>query len=273
MDGKIRVTSFLEYKRQGRKIVTVTAYDYVSGRLADEAGVDCILVGDSLGNTALGLENTIPVRLEDMIHHAAAVRRGARRAFVAVDMPFMTYKVSAEEALRNAARLVQEAGAECVKVEGGAEIAPTVRRLTEAGIPVMGHVGLLPQSLHALGGYRVQGVSADDARRLENDARALQEAGCFSIVLECMPAAVAERLTQSLTIPTIGIGAGAGCDGQVLVFCDLLGLGFSEKTPRFVKQYARLGEAVREGIGAYAREVREGIFPGPEHGYKSPAEE
>jgi 3-methyl-2-oxobutanoate hydroxymethyltransferase len=266
MDEKIRVTSFLQYKKEARKIAVVTAYDMVSARLADEAGVDCVLVGDSLGNAVLGHSSTIPVRMEDMIHAAAAVRRGVQRAFLVVDMPFMTYKITPEDALRNAARLIQESGAESVKLEGGASIAPTIKRIVDAGIPVMGHLGLLPQSVHALGGYRVQGKQADDAARMEQDALALQEAGCYAMVLECIPGHVAEKISKALEVPTIGIGAGAACDGQVLVFCDLLGLTF-KKPARFVKQYAQLGEAAREGIGAYVREVRDGAYPAKEHSY------
>lgn len=268
MDEKIRVVSLQNMKNEARKIVMVTAYDYPTGRLADEAGVDVVLVGDSLGQTVLGHETTIPVTLDVMAHHAAAVRRGVRRAFLAVDMPFLTYKVNAEDALRNAGHLVQEGGAEAVKVEGGREVAPIVRRIVEAGIPVMGHLGLLPQSVHALGGYRVQGREEGALPRLLEDARELEEAGCFSIVLECLPWEAAEKVTASVRVPTIGIGAGAGCDGQVLVLSDLLGLSFM-KPARFVKQYARLGRQIKKAIGSFAREVREGSYPGREHRYNA----
>ncbi len=263
---KVRTDSLLERKRAGEKIVMVTAYDYPSGRLTDEAGVDVVLVGDSLGNVALGYADTIPVTLDQMVHHTAAVRRGVKRALLVSDMPFMTYKSSIEEALRNCARLVQQGGAEAVKLEGGEEIAPTVERLTRAGIPVMGHLGLTPQSIHALGGYSVQGKRPDAAQRLRSDALALQEAGCFSIVLECMPWDLAEEISRSLAIPTIGIGAGGGCDGQVLVLGDLIGLT-SGKLPRFVKQYAQVGQTIREAVGEYAREVRTGAYPDREHAY------
>ena len=246
----------------------VTAYDYPTGRLADEAGVDVVLVGDSLGNTVLGYDGTIPVRLGDMVRHTAAVRRGVRRALLVADMPFMTYKVTAEDALRNAARLVQEGGADAVKVEGGREVAEAVRRITGAGIPVMGHLGLLPQSVHALSGYQVQGRQADAATRLAEDARILEEAGCFCVVLECLPPELARNLTASLRVPTIGIGAGADCGGQVLVLCDLLGLSF-QKPPRFVKQYAHIGKQITKAIRSYARDVREGAYPGPEHTYSN----
>jgi 3-methyl-2-oxobutanoate hydroxymethyltransferase len=257
---------FLRMKKDGEKIVMLTAYDYPSARLAEEAGVDVILVGDSLGMVVLGYDSTVPVTMADMIHHTRAARRGARDTFVVADMPFLSYQVSPAQALENAGRLVQEGGCEAVKVEGGEEIVSQVRALTRAGIPVCGHVGLTPQSATALSGYKVQGRTAEAATRLLHDALALEEAGAFMIVLECIPVQVAELVTRRLSIPTIGIGAGAACDGQVLVYHDTLGL-FDRFTPKFVKQYETLGTKARDALGAYAREVREGAFPGPEHSF------
>ena len=255
----VTVTTIAGLKRAGRPIVMVTAYDTPSARIADEAGVDIILVGDSLGMTVLGLSSTLPVTLEQMLHHTAAVVRGARRALVVADMPFLTYQVTAEDALRNAGRFVAEAGASAVKVEGGASIAATVRRLVDAGIPVMGHVGLTPQSVNALGGYRVQAKDAEDALRLVSDCEALQEAGAFAIVLECIPADLADIASRRLAIPTIGIGAGARCDGQVQVLHDVLGMG--EFTPRHAKRYAEIGAGIRTALEQYAAEVRSLEFP------------
>lgn len=247
-------------KQAHRSIVMITAYDFPSGRLADEAGADMILVGDSLGMTVLGFDSTLPVTLEQMLHHTAAVTRGASRALVVADMPFLTYQVTAEEAVRNAGRFIAEAGAAAVKVEGGVAIAPTVRRIVDAGIPVMGHVGLTPQSVHALGGYRVQGKEAGAALKLIGDCRALEHAGAFAVVLECIPAELAAIVSKALTIPTIGIGAGVGCDGQVQVLNDLLGMG--EFTPRHAKRYAEIGDEIRGAISRYADDVRAGTFPG-----------
>ncbi len=246
-------------KQAQRPIVMITAYDFPSGRLADEAGADMILVGDSLGMTVLGFDSTLPVTLEQMLHHTAAVTRGASRALVVADMPFLTYQVTAEEAVRNAGRFIAEAGAAAVKVEGGVAIAPTVRRIVDVGIPVMGHVGLTPQSVHALGGYRVQGKEAGTALKLIADCRALEHAGAFSVVLECIPAELAAIVSKTLEIPTIGIGAGVGCDGQVQVLNDLLGL--SEFTPRHAKRYAQAGDVIRQAISHYADDVRAGTFP------------
>ena len=247
-------------KQARRPIVMITAYDFPSGRLADEAGADMILVGDSLGMTVLGFDSTLPVTLEQMLHHTAAVTRGAKRALVVADMPFLTYQVTIEEAVRNAGRFIAEAGAAAVKVEGGVAIAPTVRRVVDSGIPVMGHVGLTPQSIHALGGYRVQGKEAGPAPRLLADCRALEHAGAFAVVLECIPAELAAIVSRSLEIPTIGIGAGSGCDGQVQVLNDLLGMG--EFTPRHAKRYAQIGDEIRATIARYADDVRGGTFPG-----------
>jgi 3-methyl-2-oxobutanoate hydroxymethyltransferase len=247
-------------KRAQRPIVMVTAYDAPSARLVDEAGVDAILVGDSLGMVVLGYESTLPVTLDDMLHHTRAVVRGTSRALVVADMPFMTFQITAEEALRNAAILMAQGGAHAVKLEGGTMVAPTVERLVQAGIPVMGHVGLTPQSVHQLGGYRVQAKDDATARALLADCHALQAAGAFAIVLECIPAELARMVSEELAIPTIGIGAGVGCDGQVQVFHDLLGLGGSF-VPRHAKQYADVGTAIKQAVETYVDEVRDGAFP------------
>ena len=248
------------------RIPVVTCYDWAFARLCDEAGFPVLLVGDSLGNTVLGHETTIPVRLEDMIHHAAAVMRARPKALVVVDMPFLTFQISAEKALEAAGRILQETGADAVKLEGGHRSADAVQKITEAGIPVMGHLGLTPQSVLEFGGYGVQG-RGPAGNILVDDAVTLEEAGAFSIVLEKIPAPLAERITRTVSIPTIGIGAGAGCDGQVLVLHDILGLVPAFK-PRFVKRYAELGGAVVEALIRYAAEVRDGLFPGPEHAYE-----
>ncbi|MFW6287089.1 MAG: 3-methyl-2-oxobutanoate hydroxymethyltransferase [Candidatus Sumerlaeota bacterium] len=266
MQQKVRVAEVARLKSEARKIVMVTAYDYPTGRLADEAGVDMVLVGDSLGNTVLGFDDTIPVRLEHMIHHSAAVRRGCKRPLLVGDMPFMTYKINSQEALRNAARLVQEGGCEAVKLEGGRSRAETIRMIVDAGIPVMGHIGLVPQSIHALSGYRAQGREEHEAEALVEDALALQEAGCFAIVLEAVTWPTAEKITRSLKVPTIGIGSGAACDGQVLVLNDLLGLNF-DTPPRFVKEYADVKTTMRRAIEQFASEVRDGAYPDKEHAY------
>jgi 3-methyl-2-oxobutanoate hydroxymethyltransferase len=263
-DGRpVTVATLAARKLAGERIVMVTAYDTPGARLADEAGVDVILVGDSLGMTVLGFDSTLPVTHDDMVRHTAAVSRGASRPLVVADMPFMTFQVSPEEALRNAGRLMAEGGARAVKVEGGSAIAPTVRRMTEAGIAVMGHVGLTPQSVHALGGYRVQAKETDAAERLIGDCRALQEAGAFAVVLECIPAELAAMVSADLRIPTIGIGAGPGCDGEVQVFHDLLGLG-GDFVPRHARRYADAGSLIRDAIAAYAADVRSGAFPAEE---------
>lgn len=263
---------FRSMKERGEKIVMMTAYDYPSARLAEEAGMDILLVGDSLGMVVLGYDSTVPVTMADMVHHTRAVHRGAKDSFILTDMPFMTYRVSSTQALENAGRLVQDGGCHGVKLEGGIEIADQVRTLVRAGIPVCGHVGLTPQSVTALGGYKVQGKSAAAARKLLDDCLALQDAGAFMIVLECIPAQVGDLVSGKLSVPTIGIGAGAACDGQVLVFHDALGL-FERFVPKFVKQFAQLGSAARDGLAAYARDVRTGTFPGPEHSFSMQAEE
>ncbi len=258
---------FLEMKEKGEKLVALTAYDVLLARLVEESGVDLILIGDSLGQVVLGYSSTIPVTLEEMIHHGKAVRRGAPGTFLVLDMPFLTYQVSTEDAMRNAGRVLKETGVEAVKLEGGGgAICQTVEVLVRAGIPVMGHIGLTPQSVHALGGYRVQGREDAAAERLRHQARALEEAGCFALVLELVPAELAREITESLVIPTIGIGAGPHCDGQVLVLHDALGLNAGFR-PKFLKRFGNLDEDVRKALGSYVREVREGSYPGPEHSF------
>lgn len=263
------VRRFLDMKAAGDPIVAVTAYDALFGRLVHEAGVDIVLVGDSLGQVVLGYPSTLPVTLDDMIRHAAAVRRGAPEAFVVVDMPFLSYQVSPEDALRAAGRVLQETGAQAVKVEGGGtRMRRTVEMLVESGVAVMGHLGLTPQSVHALGGYRVQARDESDAERLADEARGLEDAGAFSVVLELIPAELATEVSGALTIPTIGIGAGAGCDGQVLVLPDLLGLNPGFK-PRFLKRYADLWGQAGEAVRRYADEVRGRRYPDDEHSFSS----
>ncbi len=263
---KGRVTTFdlREKKRKGEKSTMLTAYDYSQAKIVDEAGVDMILVGDSLGMVVLGYENTLAVTLEEMIHHGKAVVRGSQRAMVVMDLPFMTYQVNRDDALRNAGRVIQETGAQAVKVEGGVEIIDAVKGMVEAGIPVMGHLGLTPQSVGQLGGYKVQGKDKEAAKKMFEDAKALEEAGAFAIVLECVPWQLAEFITDKLSIPIIGIGAGRVCDGQVLVFHDVMGL-FDEFRPKFVKQYRNLREEMIMGIKDYVSEVKKGDFPGKEH--------
>jgi 3-methyl-2-oxobutanoate hydroxymethyltransferase len=256
----VRVPDLKAMKRRGEKIVMLTAYDASMARLLDRAGVDVLLVGDSLGMVIMGCENTLPVTLEAMLHHVRAVRRGVRRALVVADMPFMSYQVSVAEAVRNAGRLIQEGGASAVKLEGGRPVLDVVRRLTEIGIPVMGHLGLVPQSVHQLGGFRPRARDEREAERLLEEARELEQAGAFALVLESIPAEVARSVTQALSIPTIGIGAGPHCDGQVLVSYDIFGL-YEGPLPPFVKQYARLGELMVEAARAYAEDVRQGRFP------------
>jgi len=257
---RVRVPDLREMKARGEKIAMLTAYDALMARALDRAGVDILLVGDSVGMVLLGYDTTLPVTLDVMVHHTRAVSRGAHRALVLADMPFLTYQISSAEALRNAGRLIQEGGAHAVKLEGGQLYAETVARLVGAGIPVMGHLGLVPQSVHQIGGFRQQAKSKEDAQKLLDDAKALQQAGAFGIVLECIPAEVARSVTAELSIPTIGIGAGPYCDGQVLVTHDALGLT-GDAAPSFVKQFARLGELMAEGTKAYIQEVKAGRFP------------
>ncbi len=263
---KNTVATFKKAKAEGKKLSMLTAYDYSTASLMDQAGINGILVGDSLGNVVLGYEDTVSVTMEDMIHHGAAVSRGAKNTLVVIDMPFMSYQASVCDAVRNAGRLMKEGRANAVKLEGGLEVVPQVRAIVQAGIPVMGHIGLTPQSINAFGGYKVQGKDEANARRLLAEAKALEEAGAFAVVMECVPSALAEKITKEIRIPTIGIGAGAGCDGQILVYQDLLGM-FSDFTPKFVKRYANIGEAMKEAFRSYMEEVQSGAFPGPEHGY------
>jgi len=255
-----------EMKEKGEKITMLTAYDYATARIIDRVGIPLILVGDSLGMVVLGYESTVPVTLEDMLHHARAVVRGTEQALVVGDMPFMTYHLSTEQALKNAARFIQEAGTQAVKLEGGVTVADKVKRLVECGIPVMGHIGLTPQSVHQLGGHRVQGRSPEAAVRLLEDALALEAAGAFAIVLESVPAPLAALITRKVKVPTIGIGAGPDCDGQVQVINDLLGL-FTDFVPRHAKQYARLADAMTSAITQYYEEVKSGRFPTREHSF------
>lgn len=264
---KNTVVTFQRAKEKGEKLTMLTAYDYSTAKLEDEAGVNSILVGDSLGNVMLGYEDTISVTMEDMIHHGAAVARGAKNALVIVDMPFMSYQTSVYDAVVNAGRLMKEARAGAVKLEGGEEVCPQIRAIVKAGIPVCAHVGLTPQSIHAFGGFKVQGKSEAAAKKVLEDARAVEEAGAFAVVLEGIPRKLGDLITRELRIPTIGIGAGNGCDGQVLVYQDLLGM-FSDFTPKFVKRYADLGEIMKEAFRSYIEEVGSGAFPSEEHEYK-----
>ena len=257
---KVRLPDLAVMKERGERIVMLTAYDATMARLLDRAGIDLLLVGDSLGNVILGLDTTIPVSLDAILHHTRAVTQGATRALVVADMPFLTYQLSVEQAMGNAARLFQEAGAAAVKIEGGRPIAETVRRLTAAGLPVMGHVGLTPQHVHRLGGMRQQARTDEPAQELLRDVLSLEDAGAFAIVLEAIPDAVAQAVTSRLKIPTIGIGAGPHCDGQVLVSYDMLGL-FDTFVPTFVRQYAQLGELILDAARNYANDVREGVYP------------
>jgi 3-methyl-2-oxobutanoate hydroxymethyltransferase len=254
-------------KIQGEKITVLTAYDYGMASILDESDIDIILVGDSLGNVVLGYENTIPVTMEDMLHHTKAVSRASQNALIVADMPFLSYQISPETALANAGRFLKEANAQAVKLEGGQEQAETVHKITCAGIPVMAHLGLTPQSIHQLGGYKVQGKKEDDAEKMMRDAKSLEDAGAFSVVLECVPEKLAAEITHSLSIPTIGIGAGVSCDGQVLVINDMLGM-YERMTPKFVKKYANLNLEIRNAVKAYISEVKQGKFPDSEHSFK-----
>jgi 3-methyl-2-oxobutanoate hydroxymethyltransferase len=259
----ITVPDFLSARSRSVKLTMLTAYDYTSARLLDAAGVDSILVGDSLGMVIQGQPNSLTVTLDEVIYHTRCVSRGVRRALLAADMPFMSYQISPEQALANAGRMIQEGGAHAVKLEGGKRMAATVAKIADADIPVIGHVGLTPQSVHRFGGFRVQ----RDEKQLLEDAHAIAEAGAFALVLECIPADIAMRITKALPIPTIGIGAGAGCDGQVLVMQDMLGM-FEELHPKFVKRYAELGKSLVAAAQRYCHEVQRGTFPGPEHEFK-----
>lgn len=269
----ITTAKLRKMKQERTPISVITAYDFPSAMLADQAGVDVILVGDSLGNVVLGYESTVPVTLDDMIYHSKAVTRAVQSSFVVTDMPFMTYHGSMDQTLRNAARIMQEGLAKAVKVEGGAEIAPVVKALVQAGIPVMGHVGLTPQSIHQIGGYKVQGKTSGQAQKLVDDCRALEEAGAFSIVLELVTDQLAAQITERLAIPTIGIGAGASCDGQVLVFHDVLGYGADVQPKRFVKAYANIGDTIRGALQQYVHEVKARQFPAEAHTFRMTEEE
>ena len=257
---KNTTATFAAMKARGEKISMLTAYDYTMARLVDASGVNAILVGDSLGNTILGYASTIPVTVDDMIHHGAAVVRGAKNALVVVDMPFMSYQASIEEAVRNAGRIMKETLCAAVKLEGGAETAQTIAAIVAAGIPVMGHVGMMPQHVNQYGGFKVQGKSEEAAHKVVSDALAVEQAGAFAVVLECVPADVAREATQKLSVPTIGIGAGADCDGQVLVYQDMLGM-FDDFKPKFVRRFAQAGAIMQEAFKAFDREVKSGGFP------------
>ncbi len=267
-----QTTNFLKMKENNEKIVMLTAYDYPSAKLAEQSDVDMILVGDSLGMVVLGYDSTVPVTMEDMIHHTKAVKRGATDTFIVVDMPFMSYHLSKRDTLLNGARLIQETGAHAVKIEGADDVIDSIRSLTQAGIPVVAHLGLTPQSVGILGGYKVQGKSAKAAQKLMNDALQCQEAGAFAVVLECVPKQLAKEIQSHLEIPTIGIGAGINCDGQVLVFHDVIKYGVS-RAPKFVKQYVDSNELISSGLTSYVSEVREGIFPSEQHSFSMKEEE
>lgn len=265
MRKRLTITNLKKMKQDRNAISVLTAYDYPSAKLAEEAGIDVILVGDSLGNVVLGYDTTIPVTIDDIVYHTRAVARGAQQTFIVADMPFMTYGIGRESTLRNAAKIMQEGGAQAVKLEGGADIASDVAALVKAGIPVMGHIGLTPQSVHQLGGYKVQGKLDSEAERLVNDAKALEEAGAFSIVLELVTEPLATMISDVLKIPVIGIGAGRGCDGQVLVYHDILQYSSPYFEKKFVKTYADIGTTIRNAIQSYVEDVKSGAFPEEEH--------
>jgi 3-methyl-2-oxobutanoate hydroxymethyltransferase len=267
-----QTTDFLKMKQTGDKIVMVTAYDYPSAKHAEQAEADMILVGDSLGMVVLGYDSTIPVTMEDMIHHAKAVRRGAGNTFVVVDLPFMSYHLSIRDTLLNGARIMQETGANAVKIEGGDEVIDHIKALTRAGVPVVAHLGLTPQSVAVLGGYKVQGKNADAAKKLLEDAKQCEEAGAFAVVLECVPKQLAAQVSQSLSIPTIGIGAGIDVDGQVLVYHDIITYGV-DRVPKFVKQYTNVNEQIASGLNSYVAEVRLRAFPEDKHSFTMKEEE
>ncbi len=263
---RITTATFLEKKQRGEKITVLTAYDYLTAKIVDSAGIDAILVGDSLGMVALGYPSTVPVTMDEMIHHTKAVVRGRERAMVIFDMPFLSYQTGIRDAILNAGRALKETGCDAVKLEGGVEQAETIRALVDAGIPVMGHIGLQPQSVNVYGGYRLRGKSGEERKKLLEDAKAVEEAGAFAVVLEKIPSDLAKEITESLSIPTIGIGAGKFCDGQVLVFHDMVGL-FEDFKPKFVKRYAELGKEARRAVEEFIKEVKNGEFPSDEHSY------
>ncbi len=264
---KNTTATFRQMKEEGTRISMLTAYDYSTAKLIDEAGVNSILVGDSLGNVVLGYEDTISVTMEDMIHHTRAVSRGAKNALVVADMPFLSYQTSVYDAVVNAGRLMKEGRAQAVKLEGGAAVCQQIRAITAASIPVVAHLGLTPQSINMFGGFKVQGKSEAAAKQLLEDAKAVEAAGAFALVLECVPAKLAEMISKELSIPTIGIGAGAGCDGQVLVYQDMLGM-FSDFTPKFVKRFANIGDEMKQAFAAYDKAVKDGSFPEEQHTFK-----
>lgn len=264
---KNTAVTFKEAKAKGEKISMLTAYDYSMAKLMDNAGLNGILIGDSVGMVCLGYEDTIPVTMEDMIHHTRAVARGTKNALVVADLPFMSYQTSVYDAVYNSGRLIKEGHAQAVKLEGGVEVCDKIEAITKASIPVMAHIGLTPQSINAFGGFKVQGKSEEAARKLIKAAKAVESAGAFAVVLECVPAKLSEIITKEISIPTIGIGAGAGCDGQILVYQDMLGM-FSDLTPKFVKKYVDLGSLMTEAFENYISDVSKGTFPGPEHGFK-----
>ncbi|WP_132994897.1 3-methyl-2-oxobutanoate hydroxymethyltransferase [Sporanaerobacter acetigenes] len=264
---KKTVSTFKDAKNNNEKLSMVTSYDYSMAKLVDEAGIDGILVGDSLGMVTLGYENTLSVTIDDMIHHTKAVSRGAKNALIVADMPFLSYHISIEESIKNAGRLIKEGNAHCVKLEGGIEIIDKVEAIIKAQIPVMGHIGLTPQSINMFGGFKVQGKTINQIKKLIDDAKALEEAGVFAIVLECIPEKIAKIITESISIPTIGIGAGKYCDGQILVVNDMLGM-YSDFTPKFVKQYKNLKEDINEAINDYITDVKKGDFPEEKHSFK-----
>ncbi len=264
---KTTVTTFKDAKKQGKKLTMLTAYDYSTAKLFDEAGVDSMLVGDSLGMTMLGYDSTLPVTMDDMIHHTKAVVRGAQNALIVGDMPYMSYHLSVQQAVENAGRFIKEAGATAVKLEGGAAFCPEIEAMTRASIPVVGHIGLTPQSINAFGGFKVQGKSEEAARKIIEDAQAIEAAGAFAVVLECVPAKLAELVTSKVSIPTIGIGAGAGCDGQVLVYQDMLGM-YDDFTPKFVRKFADVGTIIKQAVREYCAAVQDSSFPAQEHTFK-----
>jgi 3-methyl-2-oxobutanoate hydroxymethyltransferase len=265
--AKITIHDLLKKKREEKKITMLTAYDYPLARIVDEAGIDAILVGDSLGMVVQGLENTLPVTMDEMIYHTRIVSRAVKNAMVIGDLPFMSYQVGAEEAVRNAGRFLKEAGASAVKLEGGAEVAEHIRAMTKSDIPVMAHIGLTPQSIHRMGGYKIQGKTEESAKRLLEEAHIVEDAGAFSLLLEAIPEGLAKKITEEMTIPTIGIGAGPYCDGQVLVLHDVIGL-FDRFLPRFAKRYANLRDDVLKAVTSYKEEVEKGIFPSEKHSFK-----
>lgn len=263
---KVTTTKLLDMKRKGHPITMLTCYDWSMSRLLNEAGVDVLLVGDSLGMVVLGYENTLPVTVEEILHHVKAVKRGNSRALLVADMPYLSYELDAKDAVRNAGRLIKEGGAEAVKVEGGIEVAPVIKELLKVNIPVMGHLGLTPQSIHRFGGYKVQGRRPEDAEKMVTDAKVLEGAGVFAIVLECIPSPLAKEISRKVSVPTIGIGAGPACDGQVLVVDDMLGF-YDGAAPKFVKRYAALRSEALKAARAYCQDVRESRFPAKEHEY------